>query len=399
MSSFVRKYIKGDQTIWVIVVFLALVSLLTVYSATGSLAYKTQGGNTTYFMFKQLTFLLMGIGVIVVVHHIPYKYFVIFSVPALYISIAMLGLTLVSGQNLNEASRWFTVPGIGISFQPSEMAKLALIVYVARVLAQHQRDDGPTEGAFWPIMIHAGIVCLLIFPENLSTSVLLAGVVMLMMFLGRVPFKYLFFTGFTGLAIVSLVLILAMNDVVLIDRAETWAARVERFMEDENQEDEYGSDYQLTQSKIAIATGGMIGKGPGNSEQRNFLPHPYSDFIFAIIAEEFGFFGAVAVVIAYFFLLGRIGVIVNSSKRTFPAFMVLGLGLMLVIQAFVNMGVSVGIFPVTGQPLPLVSMGGTSILFTCFGLGAILTVSRYNQQEKAREKAAEARLAKTEQEN
>lgn len=143
----------------------------------------------------------------------------------------------------------------------------------------------------------------------------------------------------------------------------------------------------------------MIGKGPGNSEQRNFLPHPYSDFIFAIIAEEFGFFGAVAVVIAYFFLLGRIGVIVNSSKRTFPAFMVLGLGLMLVIQAFVNMGVSVGIFPVTGQPLPLVSMGGTSILFTCFGLGAILTVSRYNQQEKAREKAAEARLAKTEQEN
>ncbi len=393
MSNFVRKYIKGDQSVWVIVVFLALVSLLTVYSATGSLAYKTQGGNTTYFMFKQLGFLLMGIGVIAVVHHIPYKYFVIFSVPVLYISIFLLGITLVSGQNLNEASRWFTVPGIGLSFQPSEMAKLALIVYVARVLAIHQRDDGPTEGAFWPIMIHTGIVCLLIFPENLSTAVLLAGVVMLMMFLGRVPFKYLFLTGFTGIALVSLVLILAMNDIVLVDRAETWAARVERFMSEEQEVNEYGSDYQVTQSKIAIATGGFLGKGPGNSDQRNFLPHPYSDFIYAIIAEEFGFIGALLVMGAYFFLLGRIGVIVNASKRTFPAFMVLGLGIMLVIQAFVNMGVAVGVFPVTGQPLPLVSMGGTSILFTCFALGAILTVSRHNQMEKARQKVAEDRVA------
>ncbi len=393
MSNFVRKYIKGDQIIWIIVVFLALVSLLTVYSATGSLAYKTQGGNTTYFMFKQLGFLMMGIGVIAVVHHIPYKYFVIFSVPALYLSIFLLALTLMSGQNLNEASRWFTVPGIGLSFQPSEMAKLALIIYVARVLAQYQRDEGPTEGAFWPVMIHTGIVCLLIFPENLSTSVLLAGVVMLMMFLGRVPFRYLFFTGFTGVAVVSLVLLLAMNDVVLIDRAETWAARVERFFDEEQETNEFGSDYQVTQSKIAIATGGFFGKGPGNSDQRNFLPHPYSDFIYAIIAEEFGFVGALVVIVAYFFLLGRIGVVVNSSNRTFPAFMVLGLGLMLVLQAFVNMGVAVGIFPVTGQPLPLVSMGGTSILFTCFALGAILTVSRHNQVEKERQKAAEARAS------
>jgi cell division protein FtsW len=393
MSNFVSKYIRGDRTIWVLVMFLALVSLLTVYSATGSLAYKTQGGNTTYFMFKQLGFLMMGIGVIAVVHHIPYKYFVIFSVPALYFSIFLLVLTLVSGQNLNEASRWYTVPGIGLSFQPSEMAKLALIIYVARVLAQHQRDDGPTEGAFWPIMIHSGIVCLLIFPENLSTAILLAGVVMVMMFLGRVPFKYLFFTGFIGAALISLVLLLAMNDVVLIDRAETWATRVERFLSDEQEINEYGSDYQVTQSKIAIATGGFFGKGPGNSDQRNFLPHPYSDFIYAIIAEEFGFVGALAVMGAYFFLLGRIGVLVNSSNRTFPAFMVLGLGLMLVIQAFVNMGVAVGIFPVTGQPLPLVSMGGTSILFTCFALGAILTVSRHNQVQKERQKVAEAKAA------
>ncbi|WP_462316938.1 FtsW/RodA/SpoVE family cell cycle protein [Marinilabilia sp.] len=390
MSNFIRKYVKGDQTIWVIIVFLALVSLLTVYSSTGSLAYKTQGGNTTYFMFKQLAFLLVGMTLIVVVHHIPYKYFVIFSLPALYFSILMLGVTLMSGQNLNEASRWLTVPGIGLSFQPSEMAKLALIVYVARILAQHQREDEPTYGAFWPIMIHTGIVCLLIFPENLSTSVLLAGVVMLMMYLGRVPFKNLFLTGFVGLGLVTLVLVLAMNDIVLIDRAETWAARVERFMDDDAEVNEYGSDYQVTQSKIAIATGGLLGKGPGNSDQRNFLPHPYSDFIYAIIAEEFGLLGAVLVMAAYFFLLGRIGVLVRSSNRTFPAFMVLGLGLMLVIQAFVNMGVAVGIFPVTGQPLPLVSMGGTSILFTCLALGAILSVSRHNQIEKNKKMAKEA---------
>jgi cell division protein FtsW len=389
MSSFVQKHIKGDHVIWVIIVFLALVSLLTVYSATGSLAYKTQGGNTTYFMFKQLGFLLVGITMIVLVHKIPYKFFIVFSLPALYFSIFMLGVTLISGQNLNDASRWFTVPGIGLTFQPSEMAKLALIVYVARVLAQHQKEDEPTYGAFWPIIIHSGIVCLLIFPENLSTSLLLGGIVMLMMFLGRVPFKYLFFTGAIGAAIVAMVLALAMNDVVLIDRAETWAARVERFLDDEDVINEYGSDYQMIQSKIAISTGGLMGKGPGNSDQRNFLPHPYSDFIYAIIAEELGFAGALLVLLSYFFLLGRIGVLVNSSNRTFPAFMVLGLGLMLITQAFVNMGVAVGIFPVTGQPLPLVSMGGTSILFTCLAMGAILSVSRHNQEEKEKKLAKE----------
>ena len=380
MSSFIRKYIRGDQIIWVIIVFLALVSLLTVYSSTGSLAYRTQGGNTTHFMFKQLFFLLLGIFLIVVVHHVPYKYFVIFSLPALYFSILMLIVTFFAGTNLNEASRWLEVPGIGLSFQPSEMAKLALIVYVARVLAQHQDENEPTYGAFWPIMIHTGIVCLLIFPENLSTSLLLGGVVMLMMYLGRVPFKYLFLTGFTGAFVVSLVLILAMNDIVLIDRAETWATRVENFFDKDATDNEFGDDYQVTQSKIAIATGGILGKGPGNSDQRNFLPHPYSDFIFAIIAEEFGLVGALLVLGAYFFLLGRIGVLVRKCNRTFPAFMVLGLGLMLVIQAFVNMGVAVGLFPVTGQPLPLVSMGGTSILFTCLALGAILSVSRHYQK-------------------
>ncbi|MFO8038133.1 MAG: FtsW/RodA/SpoVE family cell cycle protein [Sodalinema sp.] len=387
MSNFVQKYIKGDQVMWGIIVFLALVSLLTVYSATGSLAYKTQGGNTTHFMFKQLFFLLFGISLIIVVHRIPYKYFVFFSLPLLYVSIILLLITVLSGQNLNEASRWLTVPGIGLSFQPSEVAKLGLVLYVSRVLAQHQRDDGPTEGAFWPIIIHTAVVCLLIFPENLSTSLLLGGIIMLMMFLGRVPFRHLFFTGLTGTAIVAIVLLLAMNDVVIVDRAETWASRFEDYMDDEQEMSKFGGDYQITQSKIAIATGGVLGKGPGNSDQRNFLPHPYSDFIYAIIAEEFGFFGALLVLVAYFIFFTRIGVLVSSSNRTFPAFMVLGLGIMLVAQAFLNMGVAVGIFPVTGQPLPLVSMGGTSIVFTCLALGAILSVSRHYQEEREQQNA------------
>lgn len=387
MNNFVQKYIKGDQVIWGIIFFLALVSLLTVYSATGTLAYKTQGGNTTHFMFKQLFFLLIGISLIIVVHRIPYKIFVFASLPLLYVSIILLFITVLSGQNLNEASRWLTVPGIGLSFQPSEIAKLALVLYVSRVLAQHQRDDGPTEGAFWPIIIHTGVVCLLIFPENLSTALLVGGIVMLMMFLGRVPFRYLFFTGLTGSAIVGIVLLLALNDVVIVDRAETWASRIENYMDEEKETSEIGGDYQITQSKIAIATGGFFGKGPGNSDQRNFLPHPYNDFIYAIIAEEFGLVGAFLVLIAYFIFFTRVGVLVSSCNRTFPAFMVLGLGLVLVAQAFLNMGVAVGIFPVTGQPLPLVSMGGTSIVFTCLALGAILSVSRHYQEEREQKNA------------
>ena len=377
MNNFVQKYIKGDHVMWGIIIFLSLVSLMTVYSATGTLAYKTQGGNTTHFMFKQLFFLFVGISLIIVIHRIPYKYFVFFSLPLLYVSIILLFITVLSGQNLNDASRWLTVPGVGLSFQPSEMAKLALVLYVSRVLAQHQRDDGPTEGAFWPIIIHTTVVCLLIFPENLSTALLVGGIVMLMMFLGRVPFRYLFFTGLAGTAIVGIVVLLAMNDVVLVERAETWASRVENYLDEEQGVNKFDGDYQITQSKIAIATGGIFGKGPGNSDQRNFLPHPYNDFIYAIIAEEFGFFGAALVLIAYFIFFTRVGVLVSSCNRTFPAFMVLGLGLVLVAQAFLNMGVAVGIFPVTGQPLPLVSLGGTSILFTCLALGAILSVSKH----------------------
>jgi cell division protein FtsW len=387
MSNLFQKYLKGDRIIWGIIFLLAVASLLTVYSATGSLAYKNQGGNTTYYMFKQLVFLTIGIGLIVLVHRIPYKYFARFAVVLLYLSILLLLVTLITGSNLNEASRWLALPGIGISFQPSELAKIALIFYVARVLAHNQSDEGIGLGAFKQIMFHTGVVCLLILPENLSTAALLGLIVMTMMFLGQVPLKYLFLTSVGGAVIIAVVLLLSMNGIVLFERASTWSARVERFFNEneEGNEDQPGS-YQVTQSKIAIATGGILGKGPGNSDQRNFLPHPYSDFIYAIIAEEFGLVGAIIILFAYLFLLARVGVLVQSSHRTFPAFMAVGLGLMLVSQSFVNMGVAVGIFPVTGQPLPLVSMGGTSILFTCVAFGAILSVSRQNTEEKENQK-------------
>jgi cell division protein FtsW len=390
MGEWIRRYVKGDKVIWGIIIFLSIASLLSVYSATGFLAYKHQGGNTSYYMFKQFFSLSFGFAIIILVHHISYKWIARFSLIALYVSIALLAITLVSGVNLNMASRWLTIPGIGITFQPSEMAKLALIVYVAKILAQYQKEDASAREAFKPSMIYVLIVAGLIFRENFSTALLVVAVSMAMMFVGRVPLKYLAGTGVLALGIIVLLLFLAPK-VTFLPRAQTWASRVEQFLDPEKADKSL--TYQSDQSKIAIASGGLIGKGPGNSVQRNFIPHPYSDFIFAIIAEEYGLLGPLLVLMAYVFLLGRIGVIVRASNRTFPAFLVLGLGLMLTSQAFVNMGVAVGIFPVTGQPLPLVSLGTTSVLFTCMAFGMILGVSRHNIEQRKLEKEKEALVA------
>ncbi len=392
MGSLIRKYTKGDPVIWGIIVVLSIVSLLSVYSATGFLAYKNQGGNTSYYMFRQLFSLGLGFGIIIFVHRIPYKWVARFSLILLYLSIILLVVTLVAGVNLNMANRWLTIPGIGITFQPSEFAKLTLIIYVARILAQHQKENEMAGEAFKPVMFHVLLVSGLIFSENLSTSLLIIVVGLAMMFVGRVPLKYLMGTGFVAITLLALVLLLA-SKVDFLPRVQTWSSRMEQFF---NPESVNGSSmYQSEQSKIAIASGGIIGKGPGNSVQRNFIPHSYSDFIFAIIAEEYGLVGPLIVLLCYLFLLGRVGMIVRNCNRTFPAFLVFGLGLMLVSQAFVNMGVAVGIFPVTGQPLPLVSLGTTSILFTCIAFGIILGVSRHNMEEKEKERkrVAEEKIA------
>jgi len=387
IKATLQKHFKGDPILWGVIVVLAAVSLLAVYSSTGTLAYKYQGGNTYYYMFKHFAFLMLGLGVIYGVHLMDYRIFAKYSTLFLYMSILLLLLTLVTGMSLNHAARWLTVPGIGLSFQPSELAKLALIMYIARTLARHQDAEEGAKDAFKPIMIYVGVVCGLVFTEDFSTAFLIGFIAFLLMFIGRVPFKYLAGTVGAAALLVTL-LMLASPYLPFLHRAETWKSRIENFIgSDDEVEGTSDGNYQSRMAQMAVATGGVFGKGPGNSDQRNFLPHPYSDFIFAIIVEELGLWGAFLIILCYVVFLFRAGVIVRGSTRTFPAFLAIGLSYLLVFQGFFNMGVAVGIFPVTGQPLPLVSMGGTSILFTCLALGAILSVSRNNMEEAKRLKA------------
>lgn len=383
LKATLKRYFKGDPILWGVIAILAAVSLLAVYSSTGSLAYKYQGGNTYYYMFKHFVFLLVGIGLIWIIHLLDYRIFAKYATVLIWVSIALLFLTLITGMSLNQASRWLTVPGIGLSFQPSELAKLSLIMYIARTLARHQDEEYGAKGAFKPIMIYVGLVCALIFTEDFSTAFLIGFIAFLLMFIGRVPIRYLLGTVGAVALLVSF-MVLASPYLPFLHRAETWKTRIENFMGGDEVDEDSDGNYQSRQAQMAVATGGVFGKGPGNSKQRNFLPHPYSDFIFAIIVEEWGVFGALLIIMCYVVFLFRAGVIVRGSSRTFSAFLVIGLSYLLVFQAFFNMGVAVGIFPVTGQPLPLVSMGGTSVLFTCVSLGAILSVSRYNMEEAER---------------
>ncbi|MFT3740260.1 MAG: FtsW/RodA/SpoVE family cell cycle protein [Breznakibacter sp.] len=387
MWGLVERHMRGDRVIWGLMMTLSVFSLLAVYSSTGTLAYKYYGGNTTHYMLKHLVFLILGITVAIFLHKLHYKVFARFAKGILWVSIILLMMTLAMGISLNQAARWLTVPGIGISFQPSELAKFALIIYVSRILSQHQEEGVPAKNAFMPSMVYIGIVCGLIFTENLSTASMIGFVSMVLMFVGRVPFKYLAGTAAVALAGITLIIILS-SYVPFLHRAETWKARIERYIsKDSSQEKEDAGDFQSNQAKIAVATGGLFGKGPGNSYQRNFLPHPYSDFIYAIVVEEFGFVGGFFILLIYLTLLYRAALIVRQSTKTFPAFLALGLSLILVMQAMINMGVAVGLFPVTGQPLPLVSMGGTSILFAFAAFGIILSVSRCNIEDVDGDKA------------
>lgn len=378
MAEQVTKYFKGDKVIWVVILLLSIVSLVAVYSSTGTLAYRYQAGNTAYYILKHSTFLLIGLFVIFITHLIPYKYYSRLSQLFLLISIPMLMITLIMGISLNEASRWLTVPGLGITFQTSDFAKLALIMYVARLLSVKQHKIRDFKGAFLPVIVPVLIVCSLIFPANFSTAAILFATCLILMFIGRVRFLYL--ASFVGIGAVGMALFviiaLSFNQE---SRIGTWQNRIESYISGDSE-----GNYQVEQAKIAIATGGILGKGPGNSTQRYFLPHPYSDFIYAIIVEEYGIVGGVVILILYLYLLFRAGVVVRRSERTFPAFLAIGLALMLVFQAMINMAVSVNLLPVTGQTLPLVSMGGSSLLFTSTSLGIILSISRGTKYAKER---------------
>ena len=375
MEKFFRQYFKGDRVIWLIVVLLSIVSLLAVYSSTGSLAYRYQGGNTAYYFIKQFAFLGAGLAVIFLVHLVSYKVYSPLAPLLLYIAIPLLLITLVFGASINEASRWLKIPGLGVTVQTSDFAKLALVMYVARMLSLKQNDLNNLKKTFLPIVVPIAVVCMLIMPANFSTAALLGATCWLLMFIGRINLKHLL--GFTGLGaiIIGLIIFIALKTDT-ISRAQTWKTRIENFSSGE------GDNYQVQQSKIAIATGGFIGKGPGNSTQRNLLPHPYSDFIYAIIIEEYGMGGGVIILLLYLTLLYRTGVIVKKAKRTFPALLAMGLTLLLVFQAMINMAVAVNLIPVTGQPLPLVSMGGTSLIFTSASFGILLSISRSQNKEE-----------------
>ena len=372
----IRKYIKGDKIIWAVVLILLIISLLSVFSSTGSLAYQYRSGNTFFYLFRQLKFILLGLVIIFFVHLIPFKVFSRVSVLAVYLAVPLLLVTIFAGTNYNEATRWLQIPGTGLTIQPSDFAKVAIVMYVAKLLSVNQNNIRDFKGVFLKAAFAVVVISVLILPANLSTALIVFVTAFTLMFVGRVPVKYLMSLILAGAAVLSIFILvsLAINKE---GRITTWKHRIETYM------DGGGDSYQADQAKVAIVQGGFFGKGPGNSTQRNLLPHPYSDFVFAVIIEEYGtIIGGVLVLALYLWLFFRAGLIVRRSRSTYAAFLAFGLSTGLVIQAFVNMAVAVGLLPVTGQTLPLVSMGGSSILFTSLSVGMILSVSWGSQEEE-----------------
>ncbi|NJN27389.1 MAG: FtsW/RodA/SpoVE family cell cycle protein [Cyclobacteriaceae bacterium] len=378
IKNWVDRNLKGDPVIWAIVILLSIVSILVVYSATGTLAYKNMGGNTEHYLIRHGFLVILSLAFMWGAHQIDYRYYAKISRFALYISVPLLLFSWLFGTTLNEASRWITIPVINKTFQPSDLAKLALIAQMASLLARRQQTIDDFKESIVPILLWCGLICGLIAMTNLSTALLLLVTCGIMLFIGRVPVKYL--------AMLALVGILAGAIAFSIgQRRETAVSRIKDYL------DRSEIPFQAKQSYIAIATGGMLGKGPGNSVRRNFLPHSYSDFIFAIIVEEYGVVGAVGVIILYLGLLYRGLVTATKSERAFGGLLSAGLSLALVMQAMVNIGVAVGLLPITGLPLPLVSMGGTSLIFTGISLGIILSVSRGETEEYGMKKANDLR--------
>lgn len=374
----IEAYFKGDRVIWIVVILLSIFSILAVYSSTGTLAYKYQQGNTEYYLFKHFIILSFGFILMYGAHMMRYTFYSRISRMAIILAVPLLLLTLLMGTNLNEASRWLTLPIVNISFQTSDFAKLALILFVARTLSKKQDTIKDFKETFVPLMWPVCLVCALILPANFSTSAVLFTTCLFLMFIGRINMKYIVMLIAAGV-LLFLLFILIAKVTGMKGRIATWEKRVESFMGDD---DAGQGNYQAQQAKIAIATGGILGKGPGNSTQRNFLPHPYSDFIFAIIVEEYGLWGGILVVGLYITLFYRAIKIVRKSPRAFATLLAVGCSFSLVFQAMINMAVAVNLFPVTGQPLPMLSMGGTSIWFTSLAVGIILSVSRDLEKEE-----------------
>jgi cell division protein FtsW len=405
-SANLLKKTKGDKVIWALVGLLVLASLLVVYSATGSLAYKMYKGNTEVYLFKQITFIAIGFCIIYFAHRVNYTIYSKIAKVLFLLSIPLLFYTLFFGVTLNEGSRWIKLPIINMTMQTSDLAKLALFMYLARLLSRKQTKIKDFKTGFLPVILPVAITCMLIAPANLSTALLLGASCMMLLFIGRVSTKHLLMT--IGVALIPVILLISAavikhksasteEDSVapskektskLTSRVTTWIGRVETFMYGGK---ETGDDksYQTDQAKIAIAKGGLFGVGPGNSEQRNFLPQAYNDFIYAIIIEEYGLMGGAFIIFIYLAFLFRSIRLFKRCPYAFGAFLAVGLSFTLVIQAMANMAVNVNLFPVTGVTLPLVSMGGSSFLFTCLSIGIILSVARNVEQLEGKRLAKE----------
>ncbi|MFZ2285962.1 MAG: FtsW/RodA/SpoVE family cell cycle protein [Bacteroidales bacterium] len=379
----IKRFFRGDRYLWGLIALFMLISLLSVYSSSVSVAYSSHHGNTFYFLRTQFIMLMLGLLIIVVTHWIPYIKYMQFAAIGLVVSVILLGITLVAGVSINEATRWLEIPVIGLRLQTSDIAKVALVIYLARGLTIYQQELNNFRTVTMRLVVPVAIVCVLIMPENLSTAFMIFMISMIILFIGRVPFKFLLAyagMGLAGVVLMATVLLIFRKDD---NRVQVWKNRVETYFSGESSPD---ADYQSNQAKIAISTGKLFGKLPGGSTQRNMLPQSNSDFIFAIIVEEYGLFGAIIVILSYLALMFRGIQIARKCDYAFPALMVLGLTVMIVFQAFLNMLVAVGLFPVTGQTLPMISWGRTSVLVISFSLGAILSVSRVMNMRERKEK-------------
>lgn len=391
-----KSIFKGDKVIWMIFALLCMISVVEVFSAASTLTFKS---GDHWGPMRQHTFMLItGTLLVVAFHNIRYKWFQAFPIFLLPASLFMLAfitiMGVITGDRVNGAARWLTF--FGIQFQPSEVAKMAVIIAVASILSKKQDEEGAAPTAYKYIMIITGVTFALILPENLSTAMILFMVVFLMMFIGRVAaiklWKLLGILVLAGSLFIGLIaLVPSDTEIPFFHRMSTWKKRILTFTNDEKvpaaKFDIY-KEGQVAHARIAIATSNLIGKAPGNSVQRDFLSQAFSDFIFAIVIEELGLLGGGFIVCLYIWLLMRAGRIAKKCQRTFPAFLVMGIALLLVTQALLNMMVAVGLFPVTGQPLPLISKGGTSTWINCMFIGMILSVSRYTEELEERQKNA-----------
>ncbi len=373
MTGFIsnlKTELKGDRVIWVLISLMTLVSLLGVYSSTGSLSHKEQGGNTEYYLVKQGFIVLFGFFIMYVLHRLHYLRFHRIAPFLFIVAIPLLIFTLLFGVDINSARRWIEIPVLGFTFQSSDFARLALILYLARTISSKQSNIKDFKSAFLPLILPVIIICFLIAPADLSTALLLFSTCIAMMFVGRVAVKYIIMLVLLAVIAFSILILLGhfFPDMV---RLATWIERIREFTTDSD------GGFQVQQSKVAIANGGFFGMGPGQSIQRNFLPSSYADFIYAILVEEYGLLGGLFVISLYLGFFFRITRLVTKSTKAFGAMVVTGLGFSFVFQAFINIAVATHLVPVTGVTLPMISLGGTSIIMNCISLGIILSVSKF----------------------